>query len=72
MVGDNIRRIRTAKRPKMSQEKLARLADVSRQTIYDLENDRRQNTTENTIERIAAALGVPSSELRQEPKAKAS
>ena len=43
----------------LSQEKLARLADVSNNTIINIEAGKQQNPTIETIKKIAKALDVP-------------
>ena len=48
---------------KMSQEELARLADVSRQTIINLENDATKNITVLTLQKIAGALNCSVDDL---------
>lgn len=62
---NRIREIRKAKQ--MTQVELARLAKVSQPHIHDLENGYRRASPE-TMERIAAALGVTVQELRGEGK----
>lgn len=47
----------------LSQEKLARLADVSNNTIINIESGKQQNPTVETIKKIANALGVSIEEL---------
>ena len=47
----------------ISQEKLARLADVSNNTIINIEADKRQNPTVDTLKKIANALKVPIEDL---------
>lgn len=47
----------------LSQEKLARLADVSNNTIINIEAGKQQNPTVETIKKIANALGVSIEEL---------
>lgn len=47
---------------KMTQTELAQLADISQPYLHDLENNRRGARPE-TLERIAAALGVTVEEL---------
>ena len=42
----------------LSQEKLARLADVSNNTIINIEAGKQQNPTIDTIKKIAKALNV--------------
>ncbi len=56
-----IKRIR--KRMRLSQEKLARLADVSNNTIINIEAGKQQNPTVDTIKKIAKALNVPIEDL---------
>jgi transcriptional regulator with XRE-family HTH domain len=43
----------------LSQEKLARLADVSNNTIINIEAGKQQNPTIETLKKIANALIVP-------------
>lgn len=45
------------------QEKLARLAEVSNNTIINIEADKQQNPTVDTIKKIAKALNVPIEDL---------
>lgn len=47
----------------LSQEKLARLADVSNNTIINIESGKQQNPTIETVKKIANALGVSIEEL---------
>jgi DNA-binding XRE family transcriptional regulator len=47
----------------LSQEKLARLADVSNNTIVNIESGKQQNPTIETIKKIAKALNVSIEEL---------
>lgn len=47
----------------LSQEKLARLADVSNNTIINIEAGKQQNTTVETLKKIAKALNVPIEDL---------
>lgn len=47
----------------LSQEKLARLADVSNNTIINMEVGKQQNPTVDTLKKIAKALDVPIEEL---------
>jgi len=42
----------------LSQEKLARLADVSNNTIINIEAGKQDNPTIETLKKIAKALGV--------------
>jgi transcriptional regulator with XRE-family HTH domain len=55
-IGENIRKYRLAKQ--LSQEKLARLADLSFPTITKIESGETPNPTIDTIKKIAAALGM--------------
>ena len=47
----------------LSQEKLARLADVSNNTIINIEAGKQQNPTIETLKKIANALNVPIEDL---------
>lgn len=47
----------------ISQEKLARLADVSNNTIINIESGKQTNPTISTIKKIAKALDVSVDEL---------
>jgi len=51
-----LRKLREAKG--LSQEKLARLADVANNTIIKIEAGKNQNPTLNTLKKIAKALRV--------------
>lgn len=42
---------------KMSQEELAEISGISRTTISDLENGKKEVTTNVTLEKLANALG---------------
>ncbi len=42
----------------LSQEKLARLADVSNNTIINIEAGKQDNPTIATLKKVAKALGV--------------
>jgi len=42
----------------LSQEKLARLADVSNNTIINIERGENRNPTTATLKKIAKALGI--------------
>ncbi len=50
----NLRKLRKAKG--LSQEKLARLADVANNTIIKIEAGKNQNPTLDTLKKIAEAL----------------
>jgi transcriptional regulator with XRE-family HTH domain len=60
-IGLNIKRLR--KQRGLTQDKLAELSGLSRITITNLETEPKSNPGKDTIERIAMALGVTSSEL---------
>jgi len=51
------------KRQGLSQEKLARLADVSNNTIINIEAGINDNPTIETLRKIAKAFGVSTEEL---------
>lgn len=59
-LGENLRRLRLKK--KLSQGDLAGVLDVDRAYISNIENG-RMNPTLSTLEKIARALGISSSEL---------
>lgn len=56
MVGKNIKRLRQQK--KLSQEKLARLTDISLNTLTKIESGFTKRPSVQTIHKIARALGV--------------
>ena len=60
-ISQNIKTMREAKG--LSQEKLARLADVANNTIIKIESGKNKNPTLNTMKKIAKALGVNLDEL---------
>jgi len=47
----------------LSQEKLARMADVANNTIIKIEAGKNQNPTLDTLKKIAKALGVSIDDL---------
>ena len=47
----------------LSQERVARLADVSNNTIINIEAGKQQNPTIETLKKIANALNVPIEDL---------
>jgi DNA-binding XRE family transcriptional regulator len=47
----------------LSQEKLARLADVSNNTIINIEAGKQKNPTIETLKKIAKALNIPIEDL---------
>lgn len=57
----NIERLRKAKG--LSQEKLARLADVANNTLIKMESGENQNPTLDTLKKVAKALEVSVDEL---------
>ncbi len=57
----NLRKLREAKG--LSQEKLARMADVANNTIIKIEAGKNQNPTLDTLRKIAKALDVSVDEL---------
>ncbi|MHA1676772.1 MAG: helix-turn-helix domain-containing protein [Candidatus Njordarchaeales archaeon] len=61
MLAQNIKRLRIKK--KLSQEKLARLADISYNTIVKIENEGSKNPTIQTLAKISKALGVSVDDL---------
>ncbi|MFH1875415.1 MAG: helix-turn-helix transcriptional regulator [Candidatus Omnitrophota bacterium] len=61
MLAKNIRRIRLRKG--LSQEKLARLADIALNTLAKIESRRSKEPTIGTITKIARALDISLDEL---------
>jgi len=57
----NLRKLREAKG--LSQEKLARLADVANNTIIKIEAGKNQNPTLDTLKKITKTLDVSIDEL---------
>jgi transcriptional regulator with XRE-family HTH domain len=57
----NIRNLREKK--SLSQEKLARLADVANNTIIKIESGENQNPTLETLQKIAKALDISIDDL---------
>jgi transcriptional regulator with XRE-family HTH domain len=57
----NIERLRKAKG--LSQEKLARLADVANNTLIKMESGENKNPTLETLKKVAKALEVSVDEL---------
>ena len=47
----------------LSQEKLARLADVSNNTVINIEAGKQDNPTIDTLKKVARALDVPVEDL---------
>ena len=56
-----LRKLREAKG--LSQEKLARLADVANNTIIKIEAGKNQNPTLDTLRKVAKALNVSIDDL---------
>lgn len=61
MIGKNIKRLRQQK--KLSQEKLARLTDISLNTLTKIESGFTKRPSVQTIKKIADALGITIDEL---------
>lgn len=61
MLAQNLKRLR--KQRKLSQEKLARLADISYNTIIKIETGKANNPTFETLSKLADAFGVSMDEL---------
>ena len=61
MLAENIRRLR--KKKGLSQEKLARLADISNNTLIKIEQEVAKDPTITTVTKIASALEVSIDEL---------
>jgi len=57
----NVKRLREAKW--LSQEKLARLADVANNTLIKMETGENKNPTLETLKRVAKALEVSIDDL---------
>ena len=55
-ISKNVRKMREAKG--LSQEKLARLADVANNTIIKIESGKNDNPTLDTLKKIAKALEI--------------
>ncbi len=60
-LGEKVRKLRL--KQGLSQGKLARLADVSNNTIVNIEAGKQNNPTIETSQKIAKALGVTISDL---------
>jgi len=60
-IANNLRKLRKAKG--LSQERLARLADVANNTIVKIEAGKNKNPTLNTLKKIAKALEVSVDDL---------
>lgn len=64
MIGENIKKIRKQKR--LSQEKLARLTDISLNTLTKIESGFTKRPSFQTIAKIAKALEINLDELARE------
>jgi len=60
-LANNIKKLREAKG--LSQEKLARLADVANNTLIKMESGENQNPTLDTLKKVAKAFGVSVDDL---------
>ena len=60
-ISKNLRKLRETKG--LSQEKLARLADVANNTIIKIESGKNDNPTLDTLKKIAKALEIGLDEL---------
>lgn len=61
MLAANIKKLRTRK--KLSQDQLARLADIPYNTLIKIESGRSNNPTFETLSKLADALEVSLDEL---------
>lgn len=64
MIGKNVRRLR--KKKGLSQEKLARLADISLNALTKIESGFAKKPTIQTVVKLAQALKVSLDELVQD------
>ena len=60
-LANNIKKLREAKG--LSQEKLARLADIANNTLIKMESGENQNPTLVTLKKVAKAFGVSVDDL---------
>lgn len=60
-LANNIKKLREAKG--LSQEKLARLADVANNTLIKMESGGNKNPTLDTLKKVAKALDVSVDDL---------
>jgi len=60
-IAKTVKRLREKMR--LSQEKLARLANVSNNTIINIEAGKQDNPTIETLKKIAKALNMPIEDL---------
>ncbi|MCM8762804.1 MAG: helix-turn-helix transcriptional regulator [Candidatus Omnitrophica bacterium] len=61
MLAENLKKLR--KRKKLSQEKLARLVDISYNTISKIESGKAKNPTFETLSKLADVFEVSIDEL---------
>ena len=66
MIGKNIKTLR--QRKKLSQEKLARLTDISLNTLTKIESGYTKRPSVQTIHKIAKVLGVSMDDLVEAQK----
>ena len=66
MLGKNIKRLRQQK--KLSQEKLARLTDISLNTLTKIESGVTKRPAIQTVHKIAKALGISLDKLVEDDK----
>ena len=60
-LANNVKRLREAKG--LSQEKLARLADIANNTLIKMESGENKNPTLDTLKKVAKAFGVSVDDL---------
>ena len=60
-LANNIKKLREAKG--LSQEKLARLADVANNTLIKMESGENKNPTLDTLKKVAKAIDVSVDDL---------
>lgn len=60
-LANNIKKLREAKG--LSQEKLARLANVANNTLIKMESGENKNPTLDTLKKVAKAFGVSVDDL---------
>ncbi|MBI2635479.1 MAG: helix-turn-helix transcriptional regulator [Parcubacteria group bacterium] len=60
-IGKTVKKLR--EKLGISQEKLARLADVSNNTVVNIEAGKQDNPTIDTLKKVAKALDIPVEDL---------
>ena len=60
-LANNIKKLREAKG--LSQEKLARMADIANNTLIKMESGENKNPTLDTLKKVAKAFGVSVDDL---------